>query len=248
MSVEKFRPSFVDGQIKHESKPYTMVLNNVLNNCDNLEAIGLWCHFQSKPENWIINAQYVRNHFKVGRDKAYELLAYLIETNLMEKKQIINPDGTFGKVSYIIKNGEQFTIKKLSTENTEPLPDLPLPDLPLPENQEHINKRSFNNAYKETNKRKSFYDDQKKNKAVDNSFEEGRRTASQGADAVKSKPDRQMVNEYKSIMEHEERKKKELAMQRFSDGTTFDQNQRHKNHIQIQNIKDILRYGNIRAT
>lgn len=142
MSVEKFRPTFKEGQIRHEVKPYTQVLNKVLEHCDNLEALGLWVHFQSKSENWVISVKYIQNHFNVGRDKAYRLLKYLIDTNLMEQVQNKNPDGTFGSIFYIIKNGEQFTkIKDCPKLSTKPLPENPYTEKPYPVNQEHTNKR-----------------------------------------------------------------------------------------------------------
>lgn len=167
MSVEKFKPMFGDGQIRHEPKPYTMILNKVLNECENMEAIGLWCHFQSKPTDWVINVQYVQNHFKVGRDKAYNLLRYLIKVNLMKQVQEKKPDGTFAGNYYIIKSGEEFlgNIKELST----PLPENPHPDNPHPENPTTTNKRFNTNTSKEKNK--SFCDkiQKEKSKTVNNS-------------------------------------------------------------------------------
>lgn len=144
MSVEKFVPVFGDGKIKHEPKPYTQIFNKVLSECSNLEAIGLWCHFQSKPSDWIINVQYVQNHFKIGRDKAYNILRYLIKTNLMKQIQEKNPDGTFKGNYYIIKNGEEFL--DIQPELSTPFPDLPDTDLPDTENPTTTNKRFNTNT------------------------------------------------------------------------------------------------------
>jgi hypothetical protein len=146
MSVEKFSP-YGDGKIRHERKPYTLVLNKVSNESDNLQAIGLWLHFQCKPEDWVISVQYVQNRFKIGRDKAYNILRYLIKTNLMQQVQEKNPDGTFAGNYYVIKNGEEFTPppEKLST----PLPENPDPDFPDPENPTTTNTSNTTNTSKE---------------------------------------------------------------------------------------------------
>lgn len=158
MSVEKFKPVYGEGKIRHETKPYAQILAKVLNECENLEALGLWCHFQGKPEDWIISVQYVQNHFKVGRDKAYNIMRYLIQTNLMEQVQEKRADGTFAGNYYIIKNGEHF--KKLST----PLPENPHPENPHPENPTTTYKSNTTYKSKETNR----FNDLKKNNPVNN--------------------------------------------------------------------------------
>lgn len=138
MSVEKFIPSFDEGVIKHETKPYTQILNKVLQECKNPEALGVWCYLQSRPENWVVSPQHLQNHFGMGRDKVYKLLNYLIDSNLLERKRPIMPDGTYGKTNYIIRNGDKFMCKNLSTN---PLPDLPDTVKPDTVNQYTTNKR-----------------------------------------------------------------------------------------------------------
>jgi hypothetical protein len=108
MSVEKFKPNYLKGKLKHETKPYAQILSKVLAECNDIEVIGLWCHFQGKPEDWEISVKYVQNHFNIGRQKAYKVFRNLIKYNLMEQIQEKNADGTFGQNYYIIKNGECF--------------------------------------------------------------------------------------------------------------------------------------------
>lgn len=145
MSVEKFRP-YKDGKIQHEGKPYSSMLNRPFQECENLEALGLWAHFQTLPENWIISPKYIQNKFKIGKDKCYSLLRYLIKVNLLSRKRMLNEDGTHAETLYIIRNGDEFINQK---EENKPLTDFqeavyPLPDLPDPVQPEAVFKDTIN--------------------------------------------------------------------------------------------------------
>lgn len=156
MSVEKFKPELFNGIIKHEAKPYTQILNKVLQECRNLEAIALWSHFQSKPESWEVCVKYIQNHFKIGRDKVYKIIRYLIKVNLIEYVEEKSKDGKFSKSYYIIKNGEAFFDPELSTETpTLPYTENPYTDLPYTENKATINKRININKRKAKKKEKA---------------------------------------------------------------------------------------------
>lgn len=148
MAVDKFRP----GKIKHEIKPYTIILNKALEDCEYLEALGLWCHFQSKTENWIINVPYVMKKFHIGKDKAYKLLNFLISIGLMDRIQEKNANGTYGETNYLIKNGEDIKYKKGLPYHHQPFPDFPEAAKPDTVNKEHINKR--NKKIKEKEKKR----------------------------------------------------------------------------------------------
>lgn len=144
MSVEKFKP-YTDGKIKHEVKPYTVILNKPLQHCDNLEAIGLWTHFQTLPEDWIISPSYIQNKFNIGKDKVYKILNYLIKVNLLSRERLIDAQGKHIETIYVIRNGEDYKPLSEISEAVNPLPDLPLPVLPLPVNQDTTNKTRITN-------------------------------------------------------------------------------------------------------
>lgn len=153
MSVQKFKPVFEDGILKHEPKPYTQILNKVLQECTNSEALGVWCYLQSRPENWVLSPQHLQNHFKIGRDKIYKIINYLIKSNLLIRVREIYADGTYAPTDYIIRNGEVFS--NPLTENKDvvnPLPGLPDTDYPDTVNQYTTNKRE--NINKKENKKK----------------------------------------------------------------------------------------------
>lgn len=162
MSVEKFNP-YEEGTISHEPKPYTIILNSVAQNCTNLEAFGLWVHFQTMPENWVISPKYIQNKFNIGKDKAYNLLNYLIDTNLLKRLRVTNSDGTHAKTVYVICNGERFCEKKdQPVDNLEPLPDLPEaaePDAvnpPTTNTNIYTNTNMFNNNSDFEKEKKAF--------------------------------------------------------------------------------------------
>lgn len=150
MSIEKFLPN---GKLKHEDRPYTILPNHVLQNCSNLEALGLWCHLQSRPANWDVSPKNIQIHFNIGRDKSYNLLHYLIDVGLLEHIREKHEDGTFGASFYIVKNGDVMKnyspspkkpklVKSCVDNSITPFPDLPYPDKPYPVNQDTTNTRA----------------------------------------------------------------------------------------------------------
>lgn len=147
MAIEKFIPSFEEGTITHEPKPYTQICNSPLKNCNNAEALGIWCFLQSCPPGWIVNIKHIQAHFNLGKNKVYTLLNYLIETNLLKRERDVFPNGKYGKTSYTVRNGESFNkYTKLSTEKKA---SSPLPCFPDVDNRDvYINKRKSINKIK----------------------------------------------------------------------------------------------------
>ncbi len=135
--IEKFKPSFEPGNLKKETKPYTQILNKVLQECDDLNVLGLWCHLQSRPENWIISPQNIQNHFKIGKEKAYDLLNKLIKFKLLTREYIKNPNGTYKNTEYTLHDGHDY----VNNQCSDPLPGFPYPAEPYPANQDTTNKR-----------------------------------------------------------------------------------------------------------
>jgi len=200
MSVEKFRP-YSSGKTKHESKPYSLILNKPAQECSNLEAIGLWAHFQTLPEDWIISPQYIQNKFNIGKDKVYKLLNYLISVKLLDRKRIVDDAGRHEDTIYIIRNGEAYSpLPEISEAVENPLPDLPLPVFPLPVNQDTTNNRFI------TNEKEIL---QKKQKAFGKSFK-NRKAVNQEKHSFAHSKD-QMGKEKEHIQQHEEIKKIECT-------------------------------------
>jgi hypothetical protein len=126
MSIEKLSATY----LRHEKKPFAMILIDVLKKLTNSDALALWCHLQGMTENWVVNKQYIMNHFGWGRDKTTKALRHLEYLKLLENIKEKNPDGTFKNSVIIVKCGHDFNpctenqsmdenVKKVNSEITE---------------------------------------------------------------------------------------------------------------------------------
>lgn len=120
MSVEKLNFNHV----QHEKKSFTTLLNSVLQNVNDAEALGLWCYLSSLPNNWAVNKKALMNRFNIGRHKLDRLLKYLSEKGLIEAGQTKNSDGTFGKSCIEIKCGYDFNEKVIHNHNVNENKDI----------------------------------------------------------------------------------------------------------------------------
>jgi hypothetical protein len=120
MSIKKFKPEFdiQDGNLKHTSKPFTTILNKVLQNCRNSDALALFCMLESRPENWKISIQNIKNHFGWTAQKVSRAMNFLIENNLMKKYQLVNDTGKFQGVEYELQDGQEFVIIQYDEDET----------------------------------------------------------------------------------------------------------------------------------
>jgi hypothetical protein len=149
MSIEKFHPDFEPGVLRQESKPYTTISNYALQNCRDLEALGVWCYLQSKPENWTLNPVQLMRHFNLGKNKVYDILNRLIRSNLLVRDREIGSNGQVIKFNYTVLNGDKFynyqEDSPMTSQDVHPLPDLP--ELAEPElvNRDITNKRLITN-------------------------------------------------------------------------------------------------------
>lgn len=114
MSVEK--PNF-SGLVK-ERIPFTTIPNYVLQNVLYAEALGIWCHLISLPEDWDVNRVYLMSKFGIGRDKLDKILGYLLDNFLIGYLWYRKPDGTVDKVSIVVKNGDEF-LKNIINKQTD---------------------------------------------------------------------------------------------------------------------------------
>jgi hypothetical protein len=101
MSVEKFI-------VTKEDSGYTTLPNSVLQHLFNLEALGLWCYFQSKPPQWNFHKDEIRSIFGVGINKLDSLLIILKKHNLVEITQDRSQKGCFATWHLHVKNGTEF--------------------------------------------------------------------------------------------------------------------------------------------
>jgi len=164
MSVEKYKPEFENGRLKHQSKPYTLTLNKVLQDFTHIDALSVWCYLQSLPENWVISPKHLQKHFGVGEEKIYNILRKLICANLLLRTRQLCANGTYSHTIYTVLNGENFVniqkdIKKPAKKVTVAHPHLTIPHLTIPDvanrGTTNTNKNKKTNIYKKDIK--SYY-------------------------------------------------------------------------------------------
>jgi len=111
------------------------VLPNALLNDDRVsgEGLALMVYLLSKPPSWQLSPTDIRKRFKWGRDKAYRVIADLIECGYIVK-DAEREGGRFNVHVYFIYDTPQIS----------PLPEKPYPVKPYPVNQDTIKNRDTN--------------------------------------------------------------------------------------------------------
>jgi len=125
-------------RLKHEKRPYTMLFNKALQECDDLEMIGLWSHFSTLPEDWAIHVSYICTRFRIGRDKAYSLLRKMESHGLLKYVQNRDKNGRFIGTDVIILDGANFTKEPVNKLNNKPFPKNQEAEPPFPEKPDTV--------------------------------------------------------------------------------------------------------------
>ena len=94
--------------IKQEHKPFTTILNSVIQNLKDPFALGIYIFLSSLPHEWNVNRDHLMNHFGIGRDKLAKTLKYLNDHLLLEYIQERDADGKMGAGYILVKNGLEF--------------------------------------------------------------------------------------------------------------------------------------------
>lgn len=103
MSVEKYNP-----QMHYETIPYAQININVIQNITNMEAGFVWVYLQSKPKDWTIIKEHLKNHFKIGDDKIKKIFSFLSKSNLIEYIKEYDKKGKILKWDIKVLNGSKF--------------------------------------------------------------------------------------------------------------------------------------------
>lgn len=147
MSVQKCKPMFEEGETKINRAPFTQLYNKVLQTCTNMEAIAVWAYLQSQSDNWKLSPIQLRKHFKVGKDKMYSILTYMIECKLIVRHVQYGEMHKHISTSYTVLDGMEFLDPARVVENvvqtSAPLPENPEPESPEPENQDYKKEREI---------------------------------------------------------------------------------------------------------
>lgn len=88
------------------NRPYVVLNKETLENPNlSWEAKGLWSYLMSRPDNWSISVQHLRNIFKErggGRDAIRGMLLELRKEGYLEKVTERQAKGKFGQTLYIL--------------------------------------------------------------------------------------------------------------------------------------------------
>lgn len=80
-NVEKLAD--VEYTVERPPEPYTKVLNDVVQNVKQPDALAIWTFLQSKSGNWKVIGGYLQDHFGIGRQRYAAAMKYLSEHGLI---------------------------------------------------------------------------------------------------------------------------------------------------------------------
>jgi hypothetical protein len=68
-------------------------------------TLGVWVMLKSLPRGWVIRVNHLRKVLGMGRDALRTTLTELEEKGRLERVQVRNPDGTYGRQRWVIRRG-----------------------------------------------------------------------------------------------------------------------------------------------
>jgi len=146
--VEKLQP-----KLFKEDLGFTQLLNETINAIQDAEALGVYCYLASKPEEWEISKQQLRNNFNMGVNKIDAIFTKLRSFGLIEMIPVKDEQGKIILWDYYLKARitipmETTPMESMAMENTPPI------------NKEYINKDIINNNIYIEPKKKNSYSEQ----------------------------------------------------------------------------------------
>jgi hypothetical protein len=139
MSIQKCKPSFEAGESNIQRAPFTQIYNKVIQNCTNTEAGWVWVYLQSQCDNWELNPNQLKKHFKFGKNKIYAILTFMISAKLLVRHVQISANGRRVKTTYTVLDGMDYVDPaKVSEDIVQEC--APLPQYPEVENPEVVNR------------------------------------------------------------------------------------------------------------
>jgi hypothetical protein len=155
MAIQKYKPVYEEGSIKIQRAPFTQLCNKVLQTCTNLEAIAVWAYLQSQSDNWELNPTQLRKHFKVGKEKIYSILTYMINTKLLVRHVHYGEMHKHISTTYTVLDGMDYLDPVMVVEgcvqSKTPLPENPDPENRDPENQDYKKERDLEKKEEDLN-------------------------------------------------------------------------------------------------
>lgn len=143
MSIQKCKPTFEEGATKINRAPFTQLYNKVLQTCTNMEAIAVWAYLQSQCDDWQLNPTQLRKHFKVGKDKIYSILTYMIDTKLLVRHVQYAQGHRHISTTYIVLDGMEYVDPARVAQESVLVPEKPEAETQEPENQDYKKERGL---------------------------------------------------------------------------------------------------------
>ena len=111
MSVEKFNSlqSMDDASFpSYEQIPFAQINLRVINEMKDCDAFHVWVYLVSKPGNWMVIKQHIKNHFGFGNDRVKKIFKILKGSNLIKYIQNKGQNGQFDPVEIVVLNGSNY--------------------------------------------------------------------------------------------------------------------------------------------
>lgn len=109
MSIQKLDTA----TLRKSQIPYTQVLNTVVQNLRNRDALVIWVYLSSMPSDWIISKEQIRRHFKIGTKAAKNAFAELKRRNLISYANEKDDKGRIIKWYMDLLDGMDFVVDNL---------------------------------------------------------------------------------------------------------------------------------------
>jgi len=148
--LNKETPIFIEkfsGSLGDIGGGCTILINKTIQSIKDPVALGVYCYICSLPQSWIINAEQIRRHFGIGRDKIAKILNHLVELGALSFKKVRDSSKRFCKHLYSssLLLSEPFTENQaMARLNDIASKDHENPLEPHTRNQEHI--KNINNT------------------------------------------------------------------------------------------------------
>lgn len=120
---------------------FTIIDNSIFRESNlSLKAIGMLCFLMSLPDNWNFSEKGLAKILKDGLTSIKSALQELEEEGYLEREQVRDLNGGFGKMIYTIR---EIPTKPINKE-LEPRTQNPTTDNPISQNQLQINTKEIN--------------------------------------------------------------------------------------------------------
>lgn len=93
VNIEKYNSRLM------KDMPFTILLNDVIQQIQDLELLGLYSYLASLPTEWVINKEHLKSHFQIGTKKIESLFRKLIHMGLLLKEEF-REKGRYVGVNY----------------------------------------------------------------------------------------------------------------------------------------------------